>query len=82
MVWNTAISKHSDTHVKVVNRFSDIELVHSWNDYGWSGKKKQHNKKKEINAKPSKPPFETMHWKIIPAKKRKRQKQTDKYIYM
>lgn len=50
-----------DTHIKVVNRFSDIELVHGRDDYGRSSKKKQYNKKKQINASPSKPPFQSTH---------------------
>lgn len=57
-----------------MNRFSDIELVHGWDDYGRSGKKKQHNKKKQINASPSKPPFQSMHWKIFPGERSKNKK--------
>jgi len=72
LVLYTAISKHGDTHIKVVNRFSDIELVHGWYDYGWSSKKKQQNEKRQINAPPSDPPVQPTHWKIIPAKKEKK----------
>lgn len=66
---------YDNTHIKVVNRFSNIELVHGWDDYGRSSKKKQHNKKKQIDGSPSKPPFQSTHWKIFPGERSKKKKR-------
>lgn len=65
---HSSIQTRGDTHIEVVNRFSDIELVHSRDDDGRGSKKKQHNKKKQINASPSEPPFQSTHRKILPEK--------------
>lgn len=56
------------THIKILNRFCYIELIHSWDNDGRSSQKKEKDEKDYVDKTPLKPPLQSMNWEIAPAK--------------
>lgn len=54
------------THIEVLHWFGNIELVHSGNDNGWSGKEEEKEEKDAVDDKATRPPWDSSQGQMLP----------------